>query len=92
MDEPSPTPSRRHILLQLLLRATVYLFLTLTMYVLSIGPMYWRWYESYAMHHSHEEALAYADRVSLFYLPLLEACNRSEHISAYVNWYIDFWV
>jgi hypothetical protein len=92
MAESPPTPNRRHTALQLLLRVPVYLFISLTMYVLSIGPMYWRWYESYAMHSSHEEALMYADRVSLFYLPLLKACEKSEHISDYVNWYIDFWV
>jgi hypothetical protein len=92
MDESSPKSGLRHPVLALLLRVPVYLFITLTMYVLSIGPMYWRWYESYAMHNSDAEALAYADRVSLFYLPLLEACKRSEHISDYVNWYIDFWV
>ncbi len=77
MDESSPKSNRRHTVLQLLLRVPVYLFITLTMYVLSIGPMYWRWYESYAMHNSDSEALAYADRVSLFYLPLLEGCKRS---------------
>ena len=76
----------------LLLRAPVYLFVFLFIYVLSIGPMYWFWYESYAMYDSHIEAVDNANNVSLFYLPLVQACESSSHISDYVNWYIDFWV
>jgi hypothetical protein len=89
--DPSPA-SRWPAIGLLLLRVPIYLFLITVMYVLSIGPMYWYWYESYAMHDSHEEALVYADNVSLFYLPLAEACDRNRHVSDYVNWYLDFWI
>lgn len=92
MEESAPEIERNHFWRPLLLRVPVYLFITLTMYVFSIGPMYWRWYESYAMHDSHEEALYANSAISLFYLPLMTACERSEAFSEYINWYLDFWV
>ena len=86
------TSARRIVLNVLLVRLPIYLFVLLVMYVGSIGPMYWRWYESYAMYDSHEEALQQSDEVTLFYLPLLYACRQSKTLSDYVNWYIDLWV
>ena len=92
MDETAPDFDRNRIWLPLLLRVPVYLFIMLTMYVFSIGPMYWRWYESYAMYDSHEEALYAGNAIALFYLPLMTACENSKPFSEYINWYLDFWV
>lgn len=90
MDETvSRAPGVRNFLC---FRLPVYLVVVLTLYVLSIGPMYWYWYESYAVYDSHEQAVDHANNVSLFYLPLVYACEKSRHVSDYVNWYLDFWV
>jgi hypothetical protein len=64
---------------RILVRVLVYL----TLYVLSIGPMFWKWYG--AMH------LEQNDLIVAFYLPLLFAC-RIEFISDVVNWYIGLWI
>ena len=71
----------------LLIRLPVYL---VVVHVLSIGPMYW--YESYVMYDSHEYAVMNANRFSLFYLPLVCACENNKYVSDYVNWYLDFWI
>ena len=76
----------------LLIRLPVYLAFVLVLYVLSIGPMYWYWYESYVMYESHKSAVMNANRVSLFYLPLVRVCEDHEYVGDYVNWYLDFWI
>ena len=90
MKESAPRIKR--ILGFLLIRLPVYLVFVLVLYVLSIGPMYWYWYESYVMYDSHEYAVMNANRVSLFYLPLVSVCENNKYVSDYVNWYLDFWI
>ena len=63
----------------LLLRLPVYLLI----YVLSIGPMYWQWYEARYMHGS--------TWVLFLYEPLHQAC-RIQFIADFVDWYIDLWI
>ena len=85
-------PRNHRVLGFVLIRLPVYLVFVLVLYVLSIGPMYWYWYESYVMYDSHESAVINANRVSLFFLPLVGACEGSKYVSDYVNWYLDFWI
>lgn len=86
--EPSPAtpaaqssarPSRvrkfvRNILLELAVFAVLY--------VLSIGPMFWYWYDGM---YARGSWFAVA-----FYEPLRIAC-RVDVIGDFVNWYIDLW-
>lgn len=89
----SEQPSRaRRIGELLLIRLPVYLAVVLLLYVLSIGPMYWTWYESYAMYESHEVAMANSNEITLLYLPLAVLCDHCQPVEEYVNWYLDFWV
>ena len=90
MKESAPRNNR--VLGFLLIRLPVYLVFVLVLYVLSIGPMYWYWYESYVMYDSHENAVMNANRVSLFYLPLVGVCEGNKYVGDYVNWYLDFWI
>ena len=59
----------------------------LVLYVLSIGPMYWRWHV--AMHLSNPSL---ADTLIVqFYQPLLFACEIGfirDAVNAYINWWI----
>jgi hypothetical protein len=53
-------------------------------YTLSIGPMFWSWYES-----------VYIDGpmwVSVVYLPLLVACELCPPFGWLVNSYINLWI
>lgn len=55
----------------------------LTIYTLSIGPMFWHWYAGV---HADGSKLVVA-----FYMPLLYACEI-EPIGDFVNWYINLWI
>lgn len=52
------------------------------LYVLSIGPMYWYWYEARFIGGNYW--------IAALYEPLLQAC-RIEPVGDLVNWYIDLW-
>lgn len=59
----------------------------LTLYVLSIGPMFWRWHTA-----SHMADPSLTDSLVLhFYNPLLFACDIP-FIRDLVNAYIDWWI
>jgi hypothetical protein len=54
------------------------------LYTLSIGPMFWYWYEA-----------SYLDGpkwVVVLYLPLLYVCEQFEPFGRLVNWYIRWWI
>jgi hypothetical protein len=70
-------------LLRYLLRLLIQLPLFIAIYVLSIGPLFWYWYES-----------AYVGGSKLWfviYYPLMVACEN-ETIRYFVNRYIDWWI
>jgi hypothetical protein len=53
-------------------------------YTLSIGPMFWLWFES-----------MYVDGpqwIAAFYLPLLVACELCPPFGWFVNTYINLWI
>jgi hypothetical protein len=62
------------------LRLTLYW----TAYTLSIGPMFWMWYES--------QYLDGPRWIAVFYFPLLWACDAIEPFGDLVNWYINLWI
>lgn len=66
----------RRILLQLVL--------VLVVYVLSVGPMYWKIYEAYYLNGS--------PFIAQFYLPLILLYEHSEIARAVLNWYIGLWI
>ena len=80
MTDHLPQPKRRSLFMRFALRVT---FL-LVVYVLSIGPMYWKW----------EEAMMTGDNEALlvFYMPLMVASEICEPFRNAINSYIDFWV
>lgn len=55
-----------------------------TVYTLSIGPMFWTWYEA-----CYLNGPAW---VVVFYYPLLYVCDRFEPYGRLVNWYIHWWI
>jgi len=65
---------------KLLLQFSVFLVL----YVLSIGPMFWKWHAAIFMDGSK--------MIASFYYPLMRACDESETIRDIVNWYVDLWI
>ncbi len=56
----------------------------LFLYVLSAGPMYWVIYEAY-----NHDGSAF---VAQLYLPLTLACERSEMLNDFMQWYVGLWV
>jgi hypothetical protein len=69
---------------KLLTRLATRVFILLVIYVLSIGPMYWKW----------EDAMMTGDNDSLliFYMPLMVASELSETFRTLINGYIELWV
>jgi len=57
--------------------------LLLLVYVLSIGPMFWYWYESMY--------LGGSELIAKFYFPLLWTC-QNDFIRDCVNRYIELWI
>ena len=53
------------------------------LYALSIGPMFWHWYDS--------KYLGASELVAMFYEPLLWSCEIKP-IGRAVNWYINLWI
>jgi len=79
--EPSPPQKRRRrYLISYLIQITVFL----TLYVLSIGPLFWKWFASF---HSMSSPFYAA-----FYMPLLMACDYCPPLADFVNWYINLWI
>ena len=65
-------------------RLAIQLPIILVLYVLSIGPMYWYWFEAYH--------LGGSTFIAKLYLPLLIVCKKVDFISDWVNWYIGLWI
>jgi len=81
--EPKPVPTPitwGRKLRSLALRLAIYW----TVYTLSIGPMFWMWYEANFLD-GHRW-------IAAFYFPLLYACERIEWFGNLVNWYINLWI
>jgi hypothetical protein len=68
----------------LLVRIYCRTLIVLMIYVLSTGPLYWAIYE------------AFRDGGSVFlaklYYPLVLACQHSDAISNWFDWYVGLWV
>ena len=67
------------------LRSIVYRYLfLLLLYVLSIGPMYWKWFEA-----------LYAEGSSFiiaFYYPLWLLAGAIPWLGHFLNWYVRLWI
>ena len=61
-----------------------YLAVTLVLYVLAAGPLYWDIYASVMA--SRPGFLA------RLYMPLLVLCAESEGVNAAMDWYLRWWV
>ncbi|MDX1966373.1 MAG: hypothetical protein SFV23_04295 [Planctomycetaceae bacterium] len=53
-------------------------------YTLSIGPMFWTWFE--ALHFENNPV------VLGFYMPLVLACDFCPPFGWLVNWYVNLWI
>lgn len=85
MDQPLPTSIRiKRYLKELALRIVIYFLVYLIVAFLTIGPMFWYWYEAVALHGSIW--------IAKFYAPLLFLCDHVEWISDLVNGYINWWI
>lgn len=56
-----------------------------TLYTLSIGPLYWRWYAAKFL--SGEPTL-----LGAFYEPLYRFAGWCEPFGEFLNWYVGLWV
>ncbi len=72
--------SWRRYIINSLIQVTV----LLSLYILSIGPLFWQWYSSFNSMSSPFFAA--------FYTPLLFACEYIPPLSDGVNWYINLWI
>ena len=61
-----------------------YLAVTLVLYVLAAGPLYYPIY--YGVHSGRNPGLV------ALYGPLLVLCDRSPPVAAAMDWYLQFWV
>ncbi len=74
-------PFRRRVA-RFMLRVGIRLCVFLVLYALSIGPMYWQWYEARFVGGNYW--------VAAFYEPLLQVA-RIEPVGEFLSWYIDLW-
>lgn len=58
--------------------------ITWTVYVLSIGPLYWRWYEG--------KYVNGPTIIAALYEPLWRLCGLFPPLGWFVNWYVTFWI
>lgn len=63
---------------------TLRLIALFVLYVASIGPMYWTWYESIY--------LSGPKWVARLYSPLQLLCNVVPVLGRFVDWYIGLWI
>ena len=66
-----------------LLRLLIQLPVFAALYVLSIGPLFWYWYES--------AYVGGSKFLFVLYYPLMKACEN-ETIRYFINRYIDWWI
>ena len=81
-DSGTRSPSRAQRLRRFVRNVLIELAVFAVLYVLSIGPMFWYWYDGL---YARGSWFAVA-----FYEPLRIAC-RVEVIGEFVNWYVDLW-
>ena len=65
------------------LRILIQTVLVLSLYVFSIGPMFWKWYEA--------EYFGTSPLLRVFYAPLRLACGIpvvEDWLNRYINWWI----
>ena len=65
-------------------RLLVQLAVLFVLYVLSTGPMYWWIFEAYY--------LGGSQFLAQLYYPLVIACEMSDTIGAFFEWYVGLWV
>ena len=63
-------------------RVGIRLGVFLLLYVLSIGPMYWKWYEARFVGGNYW--------IVAFYEPLVQA-QRVQPVGDFLDWYIELW-
>jgi len=54
----------------------------LILYILSTGPLYWKWYEA----HYVEGPIFY----QIFFFPVEVAC-KNEFVNNFFHWYVSWW-
>lgn len=59
-------------------------FIYCVLYALSIGPLYWEWYES--------QFVGGSAILAAFYLPLMKLAEWCPPLGAWLDWYIRFWI
>ncbi len=69
--------------LRFVLRLAIQLPVFLAVYVLSIGPMFWYWYES--------RHVGGSKFLFVLYYPLTKWCTN-ETVRHFINRYIDWWI
>lgn len=67
-----------------LLRIYCRVMIVLILYVLSTGPMYWAIYEAFNTNGS--------SFLAKLYFPLVLACQYSDPICTWFDWYLGLWV
>jgi hypothetical protein len=59
-------------------------FLYCTLYVLSIGPLYWKWYEA--------QFVGGSSILAAFYLPLVALAEWVPPFGDWIEWYVHLWI
>ncbi len=83
-DEVSPTADRSRSTRRFWLEIAQRTFLLLALYVLSIGPMYWHWYNG--------KFVTGSKVVAAFYEPLFIAANLIGPFGEWLDWYVELWI
>lgn len=60
------------------------ILITWTVYVLSIGPLYWKWFEG--------KHVSGPNLVAAFYEPLYQLAGIFPPLGEFLNWYIALWI
>lgn len=59
-------------------------FIYFSLYTLSIGPMYWKWYAS--------QFVGGSSVVAAFYLPLVKLAEWIPPFGEWLDWYVNLWI
>jgi hypothetical protein len=85
MDQQPPVSIRiKRYLKRFAIHVVIYLAAYLTIAILTIGPMFWCWFEAVYLNGSIW--------VAKFYAPLLWLCDHCDWLSDLVNGYINWWI
>lgn len=77
---PAPPQRPRSRIRAILLQIAI----TLVVYVLSIGPLYWQWYAG--------KYVSGPTVIAAFYEPLWLLCGWFPPLGQFVNWYVSWWI